>query len=209
MGCSAKGPTSWAVSPIATPAVIAIDSVAPGGPSRKAAQISAGKTAYLIGSSVENARTLSAVTPAITAAPSQVRMRRQAPTGSRAHASIRGRTTSPPELSASHQVRQNSAAPDSSTTPPATIETVPTVALIAVATPMATSMPPTCSTRSIAAFGPMSRRSNSAPTTISAMLPACWPSRLPMGNALSSSNSSPLTTNSARSTPGHQRRPHR
>ena len=50
MGCSAKGPTSFAVSPIATPAVIAIDSVAPGGPNRNAAQISAGNTAYLIGS---------------------------------------------------------------------------------------------------------------------------------------------------------------
>jgi len=45
-------------------------------------------------------------------------------------------------VSASHQVRQNSAAADSSTTPPATIETVPTVALIAVAIPTATSKPP-------------------------------------------------------------------
>ena len=45
-----NGPTSLAVTPIATPAVIAIDSVAPGGPNRKAAQIRAGNTTYLIGS---------------------------------------------------------------------------------------------------------------------------------------------------------------
>ena len=44
----------------------------------------------------------------------------------------------PPEVSASHQVRQNSAASESSTTPPATMESVPAVALIAVATPRAT-----------------------------------------------------------------------
>ncbi len=36
---------------------------------------------YLIGSSVENATMLSAVTAAIMAAPSQVRRRRQTPTG--------------------------------------------------------------------------------------------------------------------------------
>ena len=107
--------------------------------------------------------------------------------GSWAHASSSGRTTRPPEVSPSHHVRQNSVASDPSTTPPASIESVPTVALIAVAAPSATSMPPTCSTRSIAAFGPMSRRSSSAPTMISAMLPVCWPSRLPIGKLLSSS----------------------
>src|SRR5687768_2864454 len=129
----ASGPSSWAVTPIATPAVTAMDSVAPGGPNLKAAQISAGKTVYLIGSSVENAMTLSAMTPAITAAPSHVRMRRQAPTGSGAHASIIGTTIRAPDVSASHQVRQNPAAAGSSTTPPATMEIVPAVALIAVA----------------------------------------------------------------------------
>jgi hypothetical protein len=36
---------------------------------------------YLIGSTVENAMTLSAVTAAITAAPSQVATRRQTPMG--------------------------------------------------------------------------------------------------------------------------------
>src|SRR4029450_5022935 len=151
MGCSATGPRSLAVSPIATPAVIAIDSVAPGAPNRKAAQISAGNTAYLTGSSVENTTKLSAVTPTIIAVPSQVRMRRQAPSGSFAQASISGRTTNPPDVSASHQVRQNSAAPEALTTPPAIMEMVPAVALIAVATPTATSMPRTCSTRASAA----------------------------------------------------------
>jgi hypothetical protein len=112
-------------------------------------------------------------------------------------------------VSPSHQVRQNSAASDSSTTSPATIEIVPTVALIAVAVNSATSMPPTCSTRSIPAFGPISRRSSSAPTMISAMLPACWPSRLPRGIMLSLSSSSPLTASSPSSTPGHQRKPQR
>ena len=57
-------------------------SVAPGGPNRNAAQISAGNTVYLIGSSAENATRLSAVTLATMAAPSHVRMRRQAPMGS-------------------------------------------------------------------------------------------------------------------------------
>ena len=56
-------------------------------------------------------------------------------------------------------------------TPPASIDTVPTVALIAVAVPSATSIPPTCSTRSRAAGRPISSRSRIAPTRISAMLP--------------------------------------
>src|SRR5215213_11347484 len=128
MGCLENAPTSWAVTPIAIPAVIAIASVAPEGPSRNAAQISAGKTAYLIGSSVENTAMLRATTPATTAAPSQVDTRRQAATGCGTHASIRGRTTSPPDVSPSHHVRQNLVASAASTTPPATIETVPRVA---------------------------------------------------------------------------------
>src|SRR4051794_9326941 len=111
-----------------------MDSVAPGGPSRNAAQISAGKTAYLIGSSVENTAKLRATTPAITAAPSHVETRRQAATGCCAHASISGSTTSPPEVSPSHHVRQKFVASEASTTPPASIEIVPTVALMAVAT---------------------------------------------------------------------------
>src|SRR5512144_1371299 len=118
---------------------MASDSVAPGGPSRNAAQISAGNTVYLIGSCVENATMLSTVTAAITAAPSQVRIRRHAPIGSCAHASINGTTTRPPEVSPSHQVRQKSTASDAAMTPPATIDPVPAVALIAVATPTATS----------------------------------------------------------------------
>src|SRR5829696_1417489 len=173
MGCSAKGPSSLAVVPIATLAVIATDSVAPRGPNRNAAQVSAGKTTYLIGSFVQNATTLTAVTAPITAAPSQVRGLRETAIGWWAHASINGSTTSPPEVSPSHQVRQNWVASDSSTTSPTTIETVPAVALIAVAIPRATSTPPTCPTPSIAAFRPTRRRSNSAPTTISAIFPVC------------------------------------
>ena len=44
IGCLKNGPTSLAVMPIATPAAIAIDSVAPGVPNLDAAQISAGNT---------------------------------------------------------------------------------------------------------------------------------------------------------------------
>ena len=69
-------------------------------------------------------------------------------------------------------------------TPPASIETVPNVALIAVAVPRASSIPLTCSVRSSAARLPISLRSRRAPTMTSAMFPACWPIRLPMGGPL-------------------------
>ena len=74
-------------------------------------------------------------------------------------------------MSPSHHVRQNVGASDPVMTPPASIDTIPTVALIAVATARAANKPPTCSARSMAARGPMSRRSSRAPTTTSAMLP--------------------------------------
>ena len=54
--------------------------------------------------------------------------------GSLAHASTRGTTTNAPATSPSHHVRQNVGASPAMMTPPASIETIPTVALIAVAT---------------------------------------------------------------------------
>ena len=68
--------------------------------------------------------------------------------GRGAQVSISGRTTNPPEVSPSHQVRQKVSASLPSITPPASIDSVPMVALIAVAVPSARSMPPTCSVRS-------------------------------------------------------------
>ena len=56
---------------------------------------------------------------------------------------MNGRTTRPPEVSPSHHVLQNVVTSEASITPPASIETVPVVALIAVAQASATSMPPT------------------------------------------------------------------
>ena len=94
-------------------------------------------------------------------------------------------------------------------TPPASIDVMPIVALIAVAMASATNIPPTCSTRSNAAPEPTSRRNSIAPTRTSAMFPTCWPSRLPSGNGSLPIASSALMTSSAISTAGHQRSPHR
>ena len=66
-------------------------------------------------------------------------------------------------------------------------------ALIAVAVASATSMPTICSARSSAAFGPISRRSRIAPTMISSMFPACWPTTLQNGS-VSPMSSCALTT---------------
>ena len=87
----------------------------------------------MTGSSVDTASAPRVATAAISSAPSQVRMRRHARRGSLAHASISGSTTKPPAMSPSHHVRQNVGASDPEMTPPASIDTVPTVALIAVA----------------------------------------------------------------------------
>ena len=70
-------------------------------------------------------------------------------------------------------------------------------------------MPTICSARSSAAFGPISRRSKIAPTMISSMFPACWPTTLQNGSALSPMSSCALTAHSAMKIPGQSRNPHR
>src|SRR5215218_9372514 len=95
---------------------------------------------------MENASAPRPATAAIMREPCHVRMRRHASAGSATHASSNGSTTSPPAVSPSHHVRQKCASSDSPITPPANIDAVPTVALIAVAIPSANSMPTTCST---------------------------------------------------------------
>ena len=92
-------------------------------------------------------------------------------------------------------------------TPPASIEVVPTVALIAAASRPRREHPPRPGRRGRARRAARTGgRSSVAPIRISAMLPACWPTRLPAGSV---PRSSTLTTISPRSTPGHQRMPHR
>src|SRR5213083_1286418 len=115
----------------------AVESVTPVGPNRKAAQISAGKIRYVSGACEITATAARRPTEQISSIPSTVRIRFQADLGSRNHVRISGRTTSAPEVSPSHQVRQNVGTSEWSITPPASIEIVPTVALIAVAVPTA------------------------------------------------------------------------
>ena len=112
-------------------------------------------------------------------------MRRKEPRKSPAQVRMSGSAISPPAVSPSHQVRQNVTASDQSMTPPASMETVPQTALIAVAVASATSMPMIWSARSSAALGPISRRSRIAPTMISSMFPVCWPTTLQNGRAWS------------------------
>ena len=99
----------------------------------------------MTGSLVDTASAPRVATAASSRAPSAVRRRRHAAPGSLAHASIRGTTTKAPAKSPSHHVRQNVGASPAVTTPPASIDTIPTVALIAVATARAANNPPTCS----------------------------------------------------------------
>ena len=107
IACCENAPTLWAVTPIVTAAVIAMDSVEPG-PKSERHPDQRGEHHVVTGSSVDTAITPSAITAAIAAPPSQVRIRRQARIGSWAQASISGSTTNPPDVSPSHHVRQNS-----------------------------------------------------------------------------------------------------
>ena len=136
-------------------------------------------------------------------------MRRKEPWKSPAQVRMSGSAISPPAVSPSHQVRQNVTASDQSMTPPASMETVPQTALIAVAVASATSMPMIWSARSSAALGPISRRSRIAPTMISSMFPVCWPTTLQNGRACSPVRSWALTASSAMKTPGQSRKPQR
>jgi hypothetical protein len=79
--------------------------------------------------------------------------------------------TSAPDASARNQLRQNVGSSEASTTPPARTDSTATVAVITAPATIATSNPPTCSTRSSAPRGPSSSRSNTAMTSMSAMFP--------------------------------------
>ena len=95
----------------------------------------------MTGSLAEMESTLRVTTVRMRSPPSQVHMRRKEPRGSPAQVRMSGSAISPPAVSPSHQVRQNVTASDQSMTPPASMETVPQTALIAVAVTSATSMP--------------------------------------------------------------------
>src|SRR5437763_6041004 len=90
-----------------TRAVIAIDSVVPAGPKRKAAQIRAGKITYVTGPLIDIATDASTVTVAISRAPFQVRIRRHASAGREGQTMISGTTKGPPAVSHSHHVRKH------------------------------------------------------------------------------------------------------
>jgi hypothetical protein len=187
----------------------AVESVTPAGPKRKAAQMRAGKVRYVRGACALTASAASAATEQIRSAPSTVQIRLQADLGSRSQVRMSGKTTRAPAVSPSSHVRQNVGTSELSMTPPASIEIVPAVALMAVAAPTARISPLTCDARSSAARGPIRRRSSHAPTMTSAMLPACWPIRLPSGRPGWSRCNSVLTRSSPRKIPGHQPRPKR
>jgi len=158
---------------------------------------------YVSGRSRDTAIALSATTAAITSAPSQAPRPRHARGRGCAQARASGMTTSAPDASAKNQLRQNVGISEDSTTPPTRRESIATVAVIAAPAAIATSIPPTCSSRSSAPRGPSSRRNSTAMTRMSAMFPAVIPSALASGWTGSAKARSPM------SRPGHQRSPAR
>ena len=201
--CVTNAPTSVAEIHTAVPAATATASVAPRCPKRSAAQINAGNTMYVSGSSADSAIALSATTATITSTPSQALRPHHISECGCTQARASGMITSEPDASARNQLRQNLANSEASTVPPAREESVATVAVIAPPAAIATSIAPTSSSRSSAARDPSSRRSNNAITRMSAMLPAVIASALGSDCAGSARARSPM------STPGHQRRPAR
>jgi len=111
--------------------------------------------------------------------------------------------TSEPDASARNQLRQNVGSSEDATMPPAREDSVATVAVIAAPAAIATSIPPTCWSRSSAPRRPRSRHSSTAMTRMSAMLPAVIPSAVPSGCEVSAKAMSPM------SRPGSHRSPAR
>ena len=110
-------------------------------------------------------------------------------------------TTSAPEKSDSHQVRNTSPNSSAGMMPPSRSEVVPKIALIGVAAALAATSANTSPTRSIATRPLVSRRRRTAATTTSSVLPAVWPITVPNGVEKSATSRSPMTT------PGHRRGP--
>ena len=118
-----------------------------------------------------------------------------------AHVRISGVTTSAPEKSDSHHVRQTSANWSAGMTFPSRSDVVPKLALMSVPTAAAPTSAKTSPTRSRPVRVPIRRRRMSAATTTSSVLPSVWPSTVPSGEEKSATSRSPMTI------PGHSRVP--
>ena len=143
---------------------------APRGPKRSAAQMSTGKTTYgtsrCDGSSASSTRAVS------TAAPSS-RSQRESPRTPRvAQVRISGVTTSAPEKSESHHVRQTSANWSAGMTSPRRSDVAPKLALIRAPAAAAATSANTSPTRSRPVRLPIRRRRRTAATRISSVLPS-------------------------------------
>ena len=90
-------------------------------------------------------------------------------------------TTSAPEKSDSHHVRQTSANWSDGMTSPRRSEVAPKLALIRVPTAAAATSANTSPTRSRPVRTPIRRRRSRAATTTSSVLPTVWPSTVPIG----------------------------
>src|SRR6185437_6694475 len=141
--------------PMVMPATIAIARVAPGARNLVAAQINRGKTMYVTVASLETVTAGRVDTASRSRPPSQVQTRLHAARGARIQTIMKGTTTRLPERSPSHHVLQKVVSSDVVITPPASIDNVPTVALIAVAAASASNMPVTWSIRSSPAREPI------------------------------------------------------
>ena len=136
-----------------------------------------------------------------SAAPSS-RFHRENPLQPRvAQVRISGVTTSAPARSESHHVRQTSPNWSAGMTLPSRSDVAPKLALISVPTAAAATSASTSLTRSRPVRLPISRRSRTAATTTSSVLPTVWPSTVPSGVEKSAASRSPMTM------PGHRRGP--
>ena len=110
-------------------------------------------------------------------------------------------TTSAPEKSDSHHVRQTSANWSWGMTSPRRSDVAPKLALMSVPTAAAATRAKTSPTRSRPVRLPIRRRRSTAATTTSSVLPTVWPSTVPSGEEKSATRRSPMTM------PGHSRVP--
>jgi hypothetical protein len=174
-----KGPALWAVFQTVRPETITSAVDAPRGPKRSAAQISTGKTMY--GTSRWEGSSASSTSAVSIAAPSISSRRRSGANARLAQVSSSGVTTSAPQKSDSHHVRQTSPSSPAEMTFPKRSESGPKHALIRVPAAHAATSARTSPTRSIAGRRPASRRRRTAPTTTSSVFPTVWPRTVPSG----------------------------
>ena len=143
--------------------------------------MSTGKTRYAIGVELRVANSASATTPSSNA-PTSSRRERDQPFGSGAyHARASGTTSSAPEASPSHQVRQTVGSLSKPITLPERSDVAPIVALTAAPAAIETAIMPT--PRTLASGDPCRtrRRSRSVAITTSSTLPQVCPSAEPNG----------------------------